>query len=365
MNSADMPAFAHGGNIYAEKSPHGSWLDYSANINPLGLPDTVKKSILAHIDGLVHYPDPEGRDLKQAISARYGVDDRQLVLGNGAAELFYVYFHARRPKRVLLPVPSFSEYEKAARCCGSEVVYFYLDEIDDFQIDMSKLARAMQGCDAIILGNPNNPTGQLLKKEVLIKLTEMAADSQADVLADESFLDFRQDRAEYSVVELAGKYPNLVVISSLTKMFAIPGLRLGYGVCSTEMARLLEYHKDTWNVNLLAQVAGAAALADDEYIAKTQLNTRKTLDEMEAMLQHIAGVKVYPPAVNFVLLQLKQPCITSKRLQEGMKKNGILIRDCSNYPGLNDKYIRLAIRDSESNRKVIDILDKCLRDYCE
>lgn len=365
MSSADMPAFAHGGNIYAEKSPHGSWLDYSANINPLGLPDNVKKSILACIDGLVHYPDPEGRDLKQAVSARYGIDDRQIVLGNGAAELFYVYFHAKRPKRVLLPVPSFGEYEKAARCCGSEVIYFYLDEIDDFQVDIAKLAHAMQGCDAIILGNPNNPTGQLLKKEALVKLTEMAAACRVDVLVDESFLDFRQDRAAYSVVELAGQYPNLVVISSLTKMFAIPGLRLGYGVCSRELARLFEYHKDTWNVNLLAQVAGVAALADDEYIAKTRRNTERTLAEMEAMLQHISGVKVYPPAVNFVLLQLKRPCITSKKLQEGMKKNGILIRDCSNYPGLGDKYIRLAIRDSESNRQVIGILAKCLIDCCE
>ena len=364
MNSAEMPAFVHGGNIYAEKSPHGSWLDYSANINPLGLPDSVKKSILEHIDGLVHYPDPEGRDLKQAISARYGVDDRQVVLGNGAAELFYVYFHAKRPKRVLLPVPSFSEYEKAARCCGSEVIYFYLDEADDFQVDVDKLAQAMQGCDAVILGNPNNPTGQLLPKEALIKLTEMAADCQVDVLVDESFLDFRQDRAAYSVVELAEQYPNLVVISSLTKLFAIPGLRLGYGVCIAELARLFEYHKDTWNVNLLAQAAGVAALADEEYIAKTRRNTERTLAEMEAMLQHISGVKVYQPAVNFVLLQLKKPCLTSKKLQDGMKQHGILIRDCSNYPGLNDKYIRLAIRDSESNRQVIGILAKCLRDCC-
>ena len=365
MNSTDMPAFVHGGNIYAEKSPHGSWLDYSANINPLGLPESVKKSILEHIDGLVHYPDPEGRELKQAISAHYGVDGRQVVLGNGAAELFYVYFHAKRPQRVLLPVPSFSEYEKAARCCGSEVVYFYLDEADDFQLDVDKLAHAMKGCDAVILGNPNNPTGQLLPKEAVIRLTEAAAGCRADVIVDESFLDFRQDREQYSVVELAGQYPNLLAISSLTKMFAIPGLRLGYGICSSELVQAMEYHKDAWNVNLLAQAAGIAALADEEYIAKTRLNTRKTLGEMEAMLQHISGVEAYPPAVNFVLLKLKHPCITSKKLQAGMKKNGILIRDCSNYPGLNDKYVRLAIRDSESNRQVVGILAKCLDDCCE
>ena len=165
MNSADIPAFTHGGNIYAEKSPRGSWLDYSANINPLGLPESVKKTILEHVDGLVHYPDPEGRDLKQAISAHYGVKENQVILGNGAAELFYVYFHSRRPKRVLLPVPSFSEYEKSARCCGAEIQYFYLQEAENFQLDIEGLGKALGDCDTLILGNPNNPTGQLISKD--------------------------------------------------------------------------------------------------------------------------------------------------------------------------------------------------------
>ena len=169
MNSADIPAFTHGGNIYAEKSPRGSWLDYSANINPLGLPESVKKTILEHIDGLVHYPDPEGRDLKQAISAHYGVKENQVILGNGAAELFYVYFHTKQPRQVLLPVPSFSEYEKAARCCGAEIQYFYLQEAENFQLDIEGLGKALRDCDTLILGNPNNPTGQLISKDDLVR----------------------------------------------------------------------------------------------------------------------------------------------------------------------------------------------------
>lgn len=361
MNSADIPAFSHGGNIYAEKSPRGSWLDYSANINPLGLPESVKKTILEHVDGLVHYPDPEGRNLKQAISAHYGVKEKQVILGNGAAELFYVYFHSRRPKRVLLPVPSFSEYEKSARCCGAEIQYFYLQEAENFQLDIEGLGKALGDCDTLILGNPNNPTGQLISKDDLVKLVEKAADCNVDIIVDESFLDFRQDRDKYSLVQLAGEYGNLLVISSLTKMFAIPGLRLGYGICHSQRVKVMEYHKDTWNVNLLAQKAGAAALADKEYIEKTRNNTKKNISDMYNLLGEIKDIKVFEPAVNFILVKLEQSQLSSGELQTRMKKYGVLIRDCSNYPGLNDKYIRLAIRDGESNREVAAILNKCLQ----
>ena len=362
MNSADIPAFTHGGNIYAEKSPCGRWLDYSANINPLGLPESVKKSILKHIDGLVHYPDPEGRDLKQAISAHYGVDSRQVILGNGAAELFYVYFHSKRPKRVLLPVPSFSEYEKAARCCGAEIKYFYLQEAEYFQLDIEGLGKDLGDCDTLILGNPNNPTGQLISKADLLKLVEKAADCNVDIIVDESFLDFRQDRDKYSLVQLAGQYGNLMVISSLTKMFAIPGLRLGYGICQSQRVEVMEYHKDTWNVNLLAQKAGAAALADKEYIEKTREATANNIRDMYDLLRKIKGIKVFAPAVNFILVKLERSQLSSGELQRRMKKHGVLIRDCSNYPGLNDKYIRLAIRDEDTNREVAAILSRCLQD---
>ena len=196
----------------------------------------------------------------------------------------------------------------------------------------------------------------------MVKLVEKAADCNVDIIVDESFLDFRQDRDKYSLVQLAGEYGNLLVISSLTKMFAIPGLRLGYGICNEEAVKLLEYHKDTWNVNLLAQKAGAAALADKEYIEKTRENTPKNIRDMYNLLGEIKDIKVFEPAVNFILMKLEQSQLSSGELQKRMKKHGVLIRDCSNYPGLNDKYIRLAIRDAENNREVAAILSRCLQD---
>ena len=360
MNKDKGKQFCHGGDIYSGASPLGRWLDYSANINPLGMADSVKNSIMASIDGLVHYPDPQGRELKQAISARYDIPVKNIILGNGAAELFYVYFHAMRPGRVLLPVPSFSEYEKAARCCGAQVNYFFLQEEENFQVNLSRLAEAMAGYDALILGNPNNPTGQLLEAGDLEKFIARAQELKVQVIVDESFLDFLADREKYAVDRLVLEYANLLVVTSLTKFFAIPGLRLGFGLAPADMVEELEFHKDVWNVNSLAQAAGKAALADREFMARTISHTAETMAEMTEALGRINNIKVFSPSVNFVLLDIAASGMSSGELTAAMRKKGILIRDCSSYPGLGNTFVRLAIRGREENRQVLEALAKCL-----
>lgn len=360
LSRSKLQGFVHGGDVYSEECPAGGWLDFSANINPLGLSEYVKKAIIENIDSLVHYPDPRGRGLKQAVSASYHVREDAVILGNGAAELFYVYFHAKRPKRVLLPVPSFSEYEKAARCSGAEIQYFYLREDEDFSLDLLKLQGAMAGCQTVVLGNPNNPTGGLLAREQVEKLVKAAKQSGTNVIVDESFLDFRADRQLYSVADLAAEYDNLLVISSLTKFFAIPGLRLGYGLAHEEMVKELEFHKDTWNVNSLAQTAGAAALKDAAYKERTLEFINTHVPEMYRALRGIAGLKAYEPSVNFVLLNLAGCGMESWQLAEKMKRRGILIRDCSNYPGLDEYFVRLAVRGRKDNELMLQMLRECL-----
>lgn len=360
MSRFKLQSFVHGGDVYSAGSPSGGWLDFSANINPLGLPECVKKAVMENIAGLVHYPDPRGRKLKQAVSASYNVREDSVVLGNGAAELFYVYFHAKRPGRVLLPVPSFSEYEKAARCSGAEIKYFYLREEENFSLHLAELQEAMGDCQAVVLGNPNNPTGGLLARGEIEALVKAAGQSGIDVVVDESFLDFRADRQLYSVAELAAEYANLLVISSLTKFFAIPGLRLGYGIASAGMVKKLEFHKDIWNVNSLAQAAGAAALKDGAYRARTQEFISTNIAEMYEALRSIAGLKVYEPSVNFVLLNLAGCGMKSWQLAEKMKRQGVLIRDCSNYPGLDERFVRLAVRGRKENGLVLKLLRESL-----
>ncbi len=360
MNKDKGKQFCHGGDIYSGDSPLGYWLDYSANINPLGMADSVKNSIMASIDGLVHYPDPQGRELKQAISAHYNIPVKNIILGNGAAELFYVYFHAMRPGKVLLPVPSFSEYEKAARCCGAQVDYFFLKEDENFRVNLSQLAESMAGYDTVILGNPNNPTGQLLEAGDLEQFIAKAQELKVQVIVDESFLDFLADREKYAVDTLVRQYDNLLVVTSLTKFFAIPGLRLGFGLASADMVEELDFHKDVWNVNSLAQAAGKAALADREFMARTISHTAETVSEMIEALGRIQNIKVFPPSVNFVLLDIAASGMSSGELTAAMRKNGILIRDCSSYPGLGNTFVRLAIRGRAENRLVLKVLVECL-----
>ncbi|MGM9539122.1 threonine-phosphate decarboxylase CobD [Anaerovibrio sp.] len=362
MNSGKLGSFVHGGDVYSAGSPLGHWLDFSANINPLGLSERVKQAITDNIEGLVHYPDPMGRALKQAVSASYNLPEKSVVLGNGAAELFYVYFHAMRPERVLLPVPSFSEYEKAARSADAEIKYFYLQEQDDFRLDFAGLQEAMDDCQAVVLGNPNNPTGELLGREAVEAFVRAAGKNGTDVMVDESFLDFRPDRQLYSVADLAAKYDNLLVVSSLTKAFAIPGLRLGYGTAAEGLVKKLDFSKDTWNVNSLAQAAGVAALADIGYKNRTLDFINENVPAMYRALQGIKGLKVYKPSVNFVLLNLSGCGMTSWQLAEKMKRHGVLIRDCSNYPGLDGRFVRLAVRGRDDNELMLNVLRECLGD---
>lgn len=356
-----MQKFIHGGDIYSASSPLGYWLDFSANINPLGLSAAIKKTIVENIDSLVHYPDPQGRALKQAISDFNGVPAENIVLGNGAAELFYLYFHTLHPQKVLLPVPSFSEYEKSALAAGAELKYFFLQEHEDFQLNFERLKQEMLDCQLVILGNPNNPTGELLLVEKLIDLLEMAAEREISVLVDESFLDFRADSEKYSVRDLIEEYPHLFVVTSLTKAFAVPGLRLGYGLANKALVEKLNFHKDTWNVNSLAQAAGITALSDVEYQQKTYNFINEVVPAFHEALQEIEGIKVYRPTVNFVLLKITQDSLTSPELVAKMKTKGILVRDCSNYPGLDDKFIRVAVKLPEDNALLVQALRECLK----
>ncbi len=346
--------FAHGGNIYEDVPVCGEWMDFSANINPLGISRGVRHAIETEIENIVHYPDPSARALKSAISERYGIPRDRIVLGNGGAELFYVFFHAVRPKRVLLPIPSFSEYERAALSAKAEVVYFPLREEDGFRVNEKNLCGEMRSGDCLILGNPNNPTGQRIKSTVLANIIEEALHRHAFVVVDESFMDFCSDSCDYTVRLMTGKYDNLIVVQSLTKFFAIPGLRLGFAVMKPDLAEKLDATKDPWNVNLLAQAAGVAALCDIDYQESTMDWLKKEREYLFRKLSDIDGIKVYRPSVNFIFLRLRQDWGDAGFFSARMRGKGILIRDCSNYPGLDRSYIRVAVRLRTENEMLLD-----------
>ena len=360
-----MKKFEHGGNIYAEKSPTGKWLDFSANINPLGLSTLVRKAIIDNLDGVTSYPDPAAAKLKAALAAYYIVAVDNIILGNGAAELFYLSCQQLRPKRALVPVPSFGEYERSARSIQAEIIYCYLKAEAKYQPNVEQIIEAMGALtcgDMLILGNPNNPTGNLLRRGELLAIVEHAAGANIYVVVDESFLDFLLDESDYAILNLVALYDNLIVIRSLTKFYAIPGLRLGFGVLNATLREKLEQGKDVWNVNTLAQAAGVAALADGDYQQASRELIAGELAFMQNGLDKLYGVKQLTSRVNFILLRIVNG-LKSKELIKRMKQKGILIRDCSNYEGLKSgEYVRIAVRKREENECLLKALEVCLDD---
>ncbi len=336
-----MERYEHGGQVYDASGNVGDWLDFSANINPLGLSEKVLRTLEENLRGVVNYPDPQAVELKRAIAQRYDVPESQLVVLNGAAEFFYLYLNATRPKRVAIPVPSFSEYERAARSAGCDVELVIMKAQEGFALDVSRLR-----ADCVIIGRPNNPTGNLITAEEVLRLAEVSS-----VLVDESFIDFLNVESVRRLVS-----EKVSVVQSLTKVFAIPGLRLGFAVVEENLARRLNLSKDVWNVNFLAQKAGVAALNDGDYLRRTRAWLAAEKSFFVERLSLLRGVEVFPPSVNFVLFRHKQ----ADRILKELRREKILLRSCANFAGLDGSYLRSAIRSREENLKLFNALEKII-----
>ncbi|EIW18526.1 MULTISPECIES: threonine-phosphate decarboxylase CobD [Pelosinus] len=359
-----LNVFEHGGNLYAKMRETGGGLseilDFSANINPLGISDKIRQTLHESLESIIHYPDAQGYALKNAISQHYQVDSASITIGNGAVELMYILCHMLAPKRVLVTAPTFSEYECAARASGANIEYFYLDERDNFEIDIEKLTKRLTDIDVIFICNPNNPTGTLLTNKQLEKLLEVARIQNTYVVIDESFIDFLPNAVTYTCRHLLTQYENLIILHSLTKFYAIPGLRLGFSLASPRITMMLHAGKDPWNVNTLAQNAGVVALSDNDYQRISQDYVAEAKIELYNNLLAIKKLKPYLPSVNFILINIKETAMTAKQLRNTMEKHNILIRDCSNYPGLSSEYIRVAVKQKKQNYILVDTLKRLL-----
>ena len=336
-----MKQFEHGGQIYNADGTAGDWLDFSANINPLGVSKKIRTAIIENLDGIKNYPDVNATELKAAISQRYKVAAENLVLLNGAAEFFYLYLNVTRPRKILIPVPSFSEYERAARAINAEIEYIFTRAEDNFELNLAQDFSA----DLMILGRPNNPTGNLISVDALKKIS-----NSTKILVDESFIDFLDTESARQFVS-----EKISVVQSLTKIFAIPGLRLGFAVVEKNLAAKLNAAKDVWNVNFLAQKAGVAALSDEKFLVDTKNWLRTEQKYFVENLKKLRGVQVFEPTANFVLLKFETVEAAESALKK-LRQNKILLRSCENFAGLDGRYLRSAIRTRAENLKLLEVL---------
>lgn len=357
----------HGGDIYSAAKLYGydiqDILDYSANINPLGVPKGLKEKIISSIDSLVNYPDTECTVLKAAISKYLSIQCDNIIPGNGASELIYLLFEVLSPKKVVIPAPSFCEYAKAAGRYGSLIHYIKLREENDFRLDILELINSMSSdTDAIMLCNPNNPTSTLASKDDLIYLFEYTRKKNIYVIVDEAFIELTEGSNGNSIVSCVKDFDNLFVLRAFTKIFAIPGLRLGYLIGNREKIKLMWDKKIPWSVNSIASCVGEYLGESFGYLQKTQewLSNERLWFYHE--LSKINGIKVFKPNTNFVLIKLLDLYASSSEVKEFLAQRGILIRNADNFEFLNDRFIRVAIKDRESNSKFLNTFESVIKE---
>ncbi len=347
----------HGGNIYrfAENNNISDIdvIDFSASINPLGLPKSVISEI-RKIDSLMsNYPDPNVVRLKQAISIYYSLDADSIVCGNGSTELIYLCARALKPEIALIPSPTFSEYERACLLLGSRIKYHNLKKEDYFDLDLEEFIKDMKGCSMAFICNPNNPTGRLIRKDLLLEIANAANDLKCFLVVDEAFIDFIP---ESSVISEVKNNPFLIVLRSMTKFYALSALRLGFGVFHASVVENILRNKEPWTVNSIAQIAGIAALNDEDYREETFKVIREGKELLENGLKRLS-IEFIPSSVNYYLIRLQN----APQAVSSLRVAFIMTRDCSNFRGLDNSYIRISVKSYKNNMRLLGELSKLCR----
>jgi adenosylcobyric acid synthase len=346
----------HGGNLAALAARIGcaaeAILDFSANINPLGPPEQLWHILSARLADIVHYPDPTAAELVKAICQSYPLHPAQVVPGNGTSELLYAALRALKPLRAVIPVPAYIDYRNACEQAGIPVQRVPLPEAHDFQLDLAQLGEMLRPGDLVFIGQPNNPTGRMNDRAALTAIADQHP--EALFLIDEAFAGFVQG---YS--SLAGSRDNIITLCSLTKLYAIPGLRLGFLAASEPICRTIRQQLAPWAVNSLAQAAGAV-LGDVEYIRRSQESLCCTRDALIHALERIPRLRVIHGAANFLLLQLHAPPSAAVVAERLLREFKIAIRVCADYDGLNGEYVRIAVRQDEDNHSLLSALHAIL-----
>jgi threonine-phosphate decarboxylase len=354
----------HGGTIYAIARELGiapdKLIDFSANINPLGFSTRVKKALLQNQGAILHYPDRGAYDLVCQLVRYHDIPAHSILAGNGSTELIFLLPRVLHLKRVLLVVPTFSEYETSIRSVNGQVYYFKTLEKDQFCINAERLLRELRkGYDALYICNPANPTGVLTPLDMLQDVVKSARVKATRVIVDETFIDFNESQSlKYQI----NKYENLYILRSMTKFFGLPGLRAGYVISSEKNITKLRERQEPWTMNVLAQYASIESLKDRQFIKRTIVYVKDARQKLIAELNKLPYLRVFPSAANYLLLKLdKSAPTTVPQLYKRLLQKGIIIRKCDSFEGLVDKFFRVAVRKYNENRRLVKELAEALR----
>lgn len=357
--------YKHGGDVFgAARSlqchPRAIY-DFSANINPLGTSPMALSAITDNLDLIRHYPDPRCAELRAGLTGYLNVAPEKMLLGNGASELIYLLARVMGYRRAIVAAPTFTEYGAAVTIAGGAVHEVPLLEEEKFALPAPRIRKALSHADVVFICNPNNPTGGAVKRPIIQSIIEDARTCGATVVVDEAFIDFVHRQEQYTVLPLLNEYSNLIVLYSLTKFFGIPGLRLGVLIAGKPIIKKISAAKDPWNVNSLAQIAGAAALADKEYMAQTRQLIWRERDFLYRAISLIPGLNAFAGEANYLLVKIENPAITSAQLAGLSAGRGVLVRDCASFSGLGNNYIRVAVKNRAENAVLLNVLREIMK----
>jgi threonine-phosphate decarboxylase len=355
--SAQTPP--HGGDVYHLARTLGialrDLLDFSANINPLGYPPGIARVVQETLPEIVHYPDRRCLGLRQDLAVYHGLDPERILVGNGSTELIYLAARALKPRKALIVAPAFSEYEHALNAAQVPVEFHVTTEDKNFTLDGPL---EQKGADLVFLAHPASPSGALLAPGLLLEAAAALDAAGAYLLLDEAFADFVE---EASFKSQLARFPRALILRSFTKFFGIPGMRLGYLLGDQDLIKQLAALQEPWSVNTIAQAMGRHCLTDAAYMTKTRGLINGEKEYLASGLAALPGLKVFSSAVNYLLVKLTRPGRTAAELRQAMLAHHVVIRDASNFRGLDARFFRLAVRSRPENERLLQALAECLR----
>lgn len=333
-------------------------VSFSANVNPLGVSPLLRSALSEKIDAITTYPDREYTSLRKCIAAYCGTEYENVIVGNGSTELISLFIQIEHPKKALVIGPTYSEYEREIALGGGTTLYYPLKESDNFKLNVEDfLTHLNESIDLLVICNPNNPTSSSIRRGEMRHILDACKQHDIYVMVDETYVEFADDMEEISAVPLTNYYNNIVILRGTSKFFAAPGLRLGYAVTGNrDLIEAINTRKNPWTINSLAVVAGETMFRDREYIEQTKRLISSERARIFDLLKKNPDFKVYEPSGNFMLMRILKENVTSQDLFDRAIREKMMIRDCSTFPFLDNKYVRFCIMKKEDNDRLLDCL---------
>ena len=337
-------------------------ISFSANVNPLGISYQLKQTLTDQLDAITHYPDRDYTALRLCIANYAHTQIDNVIVGNGSTELISLFIQTQRPKKALILGPTYSEYEREIVLGGGVAKYYPLKPENDFDLDITDFCQHLKdSMDLLVLCNPNNPTSTALSIKKMRKILDTCLQHGIFVMVDETYVEFTANESQITAVSLANYYNNLIILRGTSKFFAAPGLRLGYAITGNpDVAKAINTRKNPWSINSLAEIAGRLMLSDHEYIEQTRSLINSERHRIVDILSTWDSVRVYPPQANFILMQILKSDVTAEDLFERCIHEGLMIRNCSTFPFLDNSYIRFCIMNPEQNDRLLTVFKSIL-----